>query len=112
MGLVPSGSVPPFFYVEAPNSTKARESAPAVNVTFTGTRRDVLIDDVIAVMGLRSPSAANSPRVHRQAFIYIVSSGKTLDPAQVAKLDKIRGAWEAFFLAATEGRMTANTKLR
>jgi hypothetical protein len=112
MGLVPASAVPSFFYVEAPNSTKTRESAPAVNVSFTGTRRDVLIDDVIAVMGPRTPSVNDSPKVHRQAFIYIVSAGRSADAAQVAKLDKVRTQWEAFFLNATEGRMSANTRLR
>lgn len=112
MGLVGPSSVPSFFYVEAPNSPKARESAPAIGVSFTGTRRDVLIDDVIAVMGPRVPAVADSTKVHRQAFIYLVSAGKATDATQVAKLDKIRTAWEAFFLLATENRMTAITRLR
>ena len=42
----------------------------------------------------------------------MVSSGRTADAAQVAKLDRIRTQWEAFFLQATESRMTANTRLR
>jgi hypothetical protein len=52
-----------------------RESDPRVGVTFDGTRRDVLIEDVIAVEGDRRPSAAESPKVHRQAFVYVVSQG-------------------------------------
>ncbi|HYT69536.1 MAG TPA: hypothetical protein VEL51_24165 [Vicinamibacterales bacterium] len=112
MGLVPPSAVPSFFYVESPNSTKTSESAPSVGVSFTGTRRDVLIDDVIAVMGQRTPSSTDSSKVHRQAFIYVVSAGKPLDGAQVSKLDRIRTQWEAFFRDATEGRMTADTRLR
>jgi len=81
-------------------------------VSFTGTRRDVLIDDLIAVQGQRAPAAADSPRTLRQAFIYIVTNGRSLDSSQVTKLDRIRTQWEPFFLAATEGRMTAVTKLR
>jgi hypothetical protein len=72
----------------------------------------VLVDDVIAIHGARSPAAADSPRTHRQAFIYVVTNGRTADAAQVAKLDKIRTQWEAFFGQATEGRMSANTRLR
>ena len=112
MGLVPPSAVPPFFYVEAPNSNRAPESAPAVGVSFTGTERDVLIDDVIAVMGARSPSSNDSPRTHRQAFIYVVSAGRATDQGQIGKVDRIRSQWETFFFQATEGRMTANTKLR
>jgi hypothetical protein len=112
MGLVSSSSVPTFFYVENPVSSKSAESAPAIGVSFTGTRRDVLIEDVIAVMGPRSPTAADSPKAHRQAFIYIVSAGRTTDATQVSKLNGIRTAWETFFVNATENRMTLNTKLR
>ena len=112
MGLIPPSQVPTFFYVESPNSPKVRSDAPSIGVSFTGTRRDVLVDDVIAVNGDRIPSSADSSKIHRQAFIYIVSAGRSTDATQVAKLDKIRTQWEAFFLGATEGRMTANTRLR
>lgn len=113
MGLVGASGVPPFFYVESPQgTTKTSESAPSIGVSFTGTRRDVLIGDVIAIHGPRLPSVADSARVHRQAFIYIVTAGRATDAGQVAKLDRIRTAWEAFFLQATEGRMTAITRLR
>ena len=115
MGLVPSTAVPTFFYVESPTNmsrTRTAESAPEVGITFNGTRRDVLIDDVIAIHGPRVPSAAESARVHRQAFVYLVSAGKSADAVQVAKLDTIRRAWETFFLQATDGRMQAITTLR
>jgi len=111
MGLLGAGDVPPFFYVENPNASQTAASAPQIGVTFTGTRRDVLISDVVAVEGPRIPAVANSSRVHRQAFLYIVGNGRTVDPAQVAKLDKIRQQWTAFFLVATDGRMTAVTTL-
>jgi hypothetical protein len=115
MGLIPDSAVPPFFYVESPtnmSSSRTRESAPEVGITFNGTRRDVLIQDVIAIEGPRSPSAAESARVHRQAFVYLVSGGKAPDNGQVAKVDGIRRAWEGFFLQATDRRMQAITTLR
>ena len=80
MGLVRDVDVPPFFYVESPvNVQPAAEadSAPRVGVTFNGTRRDVLINDVIEVMGRRQPSADDSPKVHRQAFLFVVGRGRT-----------------------------------
>jgi hypothetical protein len=42
----------------------------------------------------------------------VVTNGRTTDPAQVAKLDKIRTQWEAFFVQATENKMRADTRLR
>lgn len=115
MGLVPASQVPPFFYVEAPANVsppREAEDGPDVGVTFNGTRRDVLIQDVIAVHGDRSPSAAQSPRVHRQAYVFVIGSGRTPDSAHIAKIDRIRREFEPFFLQATEGRMRVETELR
>ena len=114
MGLVPAADVPPFFYVESPTNMsqqRDRESRPQIGVTFNGTRRDVLIEDIIAIHGPRVPSSAASPRIHRQAFIYVVGAGRNVDAAQVSKLDRIRRQWEDFFLQATDGRMRAETRL-
>ena len=115
MGLRHDFEVPSFFYVEAPTnaSPPARSTgSPQVGVTFNGTRRDVLIEDIIEVEGPREPSADQSPRVHRQAFIYVVGEGRTADPDDVALLDRIRVQWETFFSEATDGRMRVETRLR
>ena len=115
MGLVPQSGVPPFFYVESPTNlsvSRSRESAPQVGVTFNGTRRDVLIEDVVAVHGRREPPSNASSGTHRQAFIYLTGAGRTADSAAIEKIDRIRRAWEAFFLQATSGRMRAATALR
>ena len=115
MGLVSPSQVPPFFYVEAPTNVvpeREREDSPDTGVTFNGTKREVRIDDVIDAMGRREPSSSSSPKSHRQAFVYIVSNGRTLDPAQVEKLDRIRREWASAFRTATSGRMTLETKLR
>jgi hypothetical protein len=115
MGLVPDSAVPPFFYVENPtNVTPSRdhEDGPQVGVRFNGTRRDVLIEDVIVAHGRRNPPSGQSPRVHRQAFLFVVSAGRTADGAQVEKIDRIRREWETFFFRATNGRMRAETTLQ
>jgi hypothetical protein len=115
MGLVAASQVPPFFYVQSPTNVspnRNRESAPQIGVTFNGTRRDVLVDDIIAVLGQRSPSASESARVHRQAFLFVSSAGNNPPSSTISKLDRIRTEWEAFFLSATDGRMRAITALR
>ena len=114
MGLVDHTQVPPFFYVQnatilAPPRTAA--SPPEVGVTFSGTRRDVRIEDVIAAVGPRVPSSAESPRVYRQAFVYIVSAGRAVDIRAIEKIDRIRMGWDQFLSAATDSRMTADTRL-
>jgi hypothetical protein len=114
MGLIDKTQVPPFFYVQSPTNVTPLRTAvsnPQVGVTFNGIRRDVTIDDVIAAVGERVPSSTNSPRVYRQAFIYVVSAGQTADPEEIVKLDRIRVAWDQFLSAATDFRMRAETRL-
>jgi hypothetical protein len=114
MGLVDQTQVPPFFYVQSPSNLsepRTAASEPEVGVTFSGIRRDVRIEDVIAVVGPRVPSAADSPRVYRQAFVYVVSNGRTGERSAIEKLDRIRVAWDQFLSAATDSRMKAETRL-
>jgi hypothetical protein len=114
MGLVSEAEVPTFFYVDNVTNVlplRDRDSGPDVDVTFNGTRRDVLIQDIVAIHGPRSPSSAESPRVHRQAFVYVVGAGRSPEGTAVDKLDRIRREWEGFFLQATENRMRADTRL-
>jgi len=72
----------------------------------------VVLADVIAIHGNRTPSVADSPKVHHQAFVYITTAGRNAASDQVSKLDNIRRQWESFFRQATNGRMTAVTTLR
>jgi hypothetical protein len=112
MGLLAERDVPPAFFVESPSGTSlARESAPRTGVSFSGTRREVTIGDVVAAMGPRNPPASRAPRSHRQAWVYVVSLGRTADPAAIAKLETIRRSFEEFFFEATGGRMTVETAL-
>jgi hypothetical protein len=116
MGLVDESQVPPFFYVESPVNVdppvSGPEAAPRTGVTFNGTRRDVLIQDVIDAMGRRDPPASQAPKVHRQAFVYVLGAGRSADAAQIDKLERIRRAWEAFYAQAVEGFGRVETRLR
>jgi hypothetical protein len=117
MGVLAESEVAPTFYVETPVMTDPgpasynRESAPRSGVSMTGTRREVTIAQVVAAMGARNPAAGRGPFSHRQAWIYVVSAGRTADPAAISKLDGFRRAFEGFFAQATGGRMTLETRL-
>ncbi len=111
MGLAPPSEVPPWFYVEAPVSGYDREDGTVAHVTINGTRRDVLIQDVIDAMGPRVPAAANSPRLHRQAFIYVRRATAVQEPQDLLKLARIREQFGEFFSRATENRMVVRTTL-
>ena len=114
MGLLDQSEVPPFFYVQNPTNVspaRSARSAPEIGVTFQGTRQDVTLDAIIAAAGPRDPSAAESKRDYTQAFIYITSRGRAVSAAEVAKVDRIRMAWEQFLSAATDSRMRVDTRL-
>lgn len=111
MGLATAAEVPRWFYVDAPIASFDREHAAVAGITFTGTRRDVLIEDVIDVLGPRVPAAADSPRVHRQAFIFVRRPSTFTDPADLTRLKRLREEFGPFFSRATENRMTLRTTL-
>jgi len=113
MGLIGESEMPPLFVVENPTgATQDRESSPQTGVTFRGTRHDLTIADVIAAVGRRRPPSSQSPRLFRQAFVYVVSPGRIPDQASLDKLELIRAAWEPFFASATGDRMSIDTRLR
>ena len=114
MGLVHQTQVPPFYYVENPTNVvpqRTATSAPQVGVSFDGTRREVRMEDVITVMGPRVPSAADSPRVYRQAFVYVTvgwpNGGTRGDPE--SRSDS-RGVGPVLS-AATDSRMQVDTRM-
>ncbi len=112
MGLLAPSEVSAAFFVASPSGAgQTRESPPRTGVSFNGTRRDVTIADVVAAMGPRNPPSSSAPRVHRQAWVYVVGRGRTADAAALGKLDTIRRAFADFFAAATGARMSLETRL-
>ncbi len=116
MGLVSAAEVPPFFYVaEAgdfyPRRTFSASSGPEVGVRFTGLRRDVTIEDVIAVEGPRVPDAAQAPHRLRQAFVLVADSEAPASAPRVAALSRIRARFGPWYGAATRGRGIADSSL-
>ena len=112
MGLIPPSVVQAFFYIEGGTGATTSD-LPRVGATTTGTRRDVLVNDVIAAEGDRNPNAAGAPHSVRQAWIFIISRTATgVDASQVAKLDNLRQQFIPFMSQATEGRMAAVNALR
>jgi len=111
MGLRDPGEVPPFFVVRGPSGTSDTDSGrdPRTGVTFGGTRKDVAIADVVSALGARRPAGAPWAAPFREAFVY-VSVGAP-DAAAIAKVERIRAAWPAFFTQAVEGRGTVDPTL-
>jgi len=109
MGLIPAADVPPFFYVGGCFDPAAE---PAIGVTLQGPRIDLTIDDIIAAEGPRNPTAAKSPHNFNMAFILVAQADQFPSEDSIAKVDRIRAAWEPYFAQAVDGHGTVSTALR
>jgi hypothetical protein len=116
MGLRAAEEVPPFFYVDEPDDFRPSRSfkfssGPEVGVSFTGIRRDVRIEDVVAALGPRVPDALRAPRVLRHAFVLVADEVAPATPVRVRALARIRSNFGPWFSQATDGRGAAFSEL-
>ena len=112
MGLRPPEEIAPFYFLDIPGVTLDQRSAfPQLGVTVSATKRTVTIGDVIAVEGPREPSAATSPKVFRQGFVYLLRKGTTASQADLDKAERFRAAWPDYFSDRTDGRGIFQTQL-
>jgi len=86
------------------------EFTSGANVTVTGTRRDITINDVIAVEGARVPAAAEG-RTFKVAFILLQQAGSSINQTEVTKLDNIRKGFVTWFNDQTGSRLMLDTTL-
>jgi hypothetical protein len=116
MGLLRPEEVPPVFHVEAADdfrpSRAYKPSSPSeAGVTFTGVRREVAIEEVVAAMGPRVPPGGGVPRTWRMAFVLVADGNSPASARRQAAAIRIRSAFAPFFEAATGGRMRGETRL-
>ena len=116
MGLRAPEDVPAFFYVESPDDfrpsrTYKAGSSPEAGVSFSGVRRDVRIDQVIAAMGPHVPPAGAAPTRLRQAYVLVSDSVAPATDVRRTALARIRSRFEPYYLKATEGRGEVRTNL-
>jgi hypothetical protein len=116
MGLRAPAEVPPFFFVEGaddfrPNRGFRFSSAPEAGVSFTGVRRAVRIEDVIAELGPRVPDHERAPRSMRQAYLLVADGPAPATEARRRAVARIRSRFEEEYRRATGGRGTVDTTL-
>lgn len=97
MGFLPPGAVPDTFVVTGNSDT---ERPPEPGVTIRGTRVNVRLQDLLNREGARVPNSAASQKKFREAFIFFT---KKTAPSQadLAKVEKIRTMWVAFWKKQT-----------
>ncbi len=116
MGLRASEEVPPFFYVDEadnfrPNRAFKFSSTPEVGISFTGVRRDVRIEEVVAALGPRVPHAAQAPRLLRQAFVLVADEKAPATDARRTAIARIRARFTPYYRQATDGRGAVDSTL-
>ena len=117
MGLRAPEEVPPFFYVDEPDDFRPARafkfsSGPEVGVSFTGTKREVRVEDVVAALGPRVPDARTAPRLLRHAFVLVADEVASATPARVQAVARIRSRFAPWYAEATAGRGAADSTLR
>lgn len=116
MGLRPAEEIPPFFLIENPNQAfncygRNGDCGPQLGATLQGTKRMIAVNDIIAVEGPRIPSAATSPKVFRQGYVYLLRKGATPRQQDLDKAERFRAAWPDYFSDRTDGRGVFQTQL-
>lgn len=110
MGLIPASDVGPMFYVASAGAVRVNDDAKK-NVTFSGTRVNVTVDQIIAAEGPRVPAFSSSQHSFRVAFILIVDQGRKPTSKEIQKLEKLRAAWPAYFQSAASNKITMSSTL-
>ncbi len=87
MGMIPPEQVEDMFWVEGSGQQAAQ--LPQFFVSFSGTRNDVSIDDVIREEGRRDPSSDDAPKTTRIAMILLVREGQSPRPPSIDKVQEI-----------------------
>jgi hypothetical protein len=109
MGLISVADVPPFYYIDGCFNPAA---APRIGLPVQGRRIDLTIDQIIAAEGPRVPAADKSPHSFNMAFILVGPPGEFPSEESIAKVDRIRAAWEPYFAQVTDGHGTVSTTLK
>jgi hypothetical protein len=110
MGLIPASDVPPMFYVANAVGVSTSDYAKK-DVTFSGTRVNVDISQVIAAEGPRLPASNTSQRAFNVGFALIVDEGRKPSDKELSKLERIRTEWPAYFKEAASNRISVSTTL-
>ncbi|MEO6462014.1 MAG: FlgD immunoglobulin-like domain containing protein, partial [Candidatus Eisenbacteria bacterium] len=107
-GLRDSSQVDTLWYVTSPSNfspagTYTKGSGPQVGVTFSGTRRAVSVQQIVAANGLRVPTTATSQKTFKMAWVLVTRNGEAPTSADLAKIESFRNAWGPYFSTHTEG---------
>ena len=111
MGLAGASEVPPMFYIRDANPELGQEYYAPVNQTYSGTRRDFTIDQVIGGTGPRQPAYPRTQKNFRVVFVLLTNPDREPTEEEIAAVDEYRHLLETDFGTATNHRGTVTTTL-
>ena len=85
---------------------------PRVGLSVQGAQEIIAPAQVFAAEGPRLPAASQSQRRFDAALVLLVRPGQTPDPADLARLERFRVAFEQYFQGITGGRATLRLHLQ
>lgn len=109
MGLATPEEVAPFFYLAATQPALGGAYSPQDGTVVSGQKRDVALDQLIAVEGARNPTMAYSQKGFRVLFALVTDTDREPTAAESAKIDYFRTLLTRNFALATGGRGTLQT---
>jgi len=115
MGFRSAAEVEPehrLFYVLPSQAGFYKQRLPQKGVSISGDRRDVGMDELVGVLGRRTPDHTVAQRRFRFAFVLIVAEGARPTAAALDKLETFRAAFEQFYGQAAGNRAVADTSLK
>jgi uncharacterized protein (TIGR03437 family) len=112
MGLRPASDVPNTFVITNPTGTSStRVSNPRPNVTVTGGKQTVTIDQILQANGPRNPNSTAAPKNFRAAVVLLTRQGAQPSAATLDKINLYRLGWESYFAQSTDFLASINTGL-
>ncbi len=101
MGFVDKSEVPEMLLIDNPGIDPAR--MPEDGVIINGTAQYISIDDIIAAEGERVPSASESQKTFKTAFILITEPDTSVG-YEIYGIENIRNGWVTRFSVLTDGK--------
>ncbi|HEX9983312.1 MAG TPA: hypothetical protein VGF69_08610 [Thermoanaerobaculia bacterium] len=109
MGLIPASDVKPWFYIAGSNPALGGAYYPPQARTFSGTRKDVTVQQVIDAMGPRKPAWPDTQRKFRVLTVLMTDPSRQATPTELAAVARYRRMLEQYFSVATGNRATVDT---
>lgn len=109
MGLAAPEEVAPMFYISGSSPALGGEYYAPPDRTWTGTRRDFSVQQVIEGTGARRPAFPDTQRNFRVVFVLVRDPDRPVTEQEVATVNHYRGLLETDFRTATNNRGTVTT---